>query len=147
MLGFELYRYDPFENAASLVADINQGSASSRPGPQMVPLNGELYFPATTSTAGRELFKYDPQTNTVSLVRDLRAGASSSFPGSLTVLGGKLFFTFSGGPFGREPYAYDPIADSVSLVADIAPGPSGSATEHHLTSIGEVIFFERIEWT
>lgn len=60
--GSELWVYDG-ENAATMVADLNPGSASSHP-LNLLPYNGSLYFTADDGTTGRELWYFTDTTST-----------------------------------------------------------------------------------
>ncbi|MBD1857469.1 MULTISPECIES: DUF4347 domain-containing protein [Leptolyngbya] len=98
--GRELWKVDPATGQASMVRNINAGSASSDP-QSLINVDGTLYFTATngstTGQNGRELWKVDPTTGQAALAKDIRVGTSGSGAANLTNVNGTLYFSANDG--------------------------------------------------
>jgi ELWxxDGT repeat protein len=129
--GYELWKTDG--TAATLVQDINPGTASSAP-EFLTPFNGALYFRAADPTHGFELWRYDGTQAT--LAADINLSADS-YPKNLTVFGNVLVFAADDGVHGWELWKYD--GATASLVADL--NPSGDSFPEQLTVLNGILYF------
>lgn len=125
------------------VADIQPGTASSRPGDKAA-LGNTVFFAATTDAGGSELWKSDGTSAGTVLVKDIYPGTTtdtytddqgvehtytypnSSGPTGLVTLGGKVYFSAYDPTHGRELWRTDGTPNGTQLVKDISPGSSGS---------------------
>lgn len=101
--GLQLFKYDPSNNAASLVHTINpSGPAYVN---EITRYNNAIFFSANDGTHGIELWKYDG-TNTPSMVTDLYPGLQGSYINNITYCGLNLYFTGRNVTYGMELFRY-----------------------------------------
>jgi ELWxxDGT repeat protein len=131
LYGYELWQTDGTN--ASIVTDLNPGTASSYP-QDLTVFNGALYFSANDGTNGTELWRYDGTT--ASMVTNLNA-TGDSFPKNLTVFGDKLCFAADDGIHGWELWAYD--GTNAALVTDL--NPTGDSFPDSLTVFRGALYF------
>jgi len=136
--GQELYKYDG-TNAPSLVLDLEAGSGGSFPD-NMVTLNNQLYFRATTSANGYELWTYSPTTMTPQMLTDINPGADSSITGNLTVFNNNIYYTAQTTAKGNELHMYNAGLAMDTVIADIYPG-AGSSDPKNLIVINNKLYF------
>ena len=154
--GVELWKTDGTTAGTVQVADINTGEASSSPD-DLVVLNGEVYFSATSGDTGggpfdRELWKSDGTAAGTTEVKQIFTGTTSyygdgpsfsadvPFEGSdgadvnnLTIVGSKIFFNADDGFHGIEIWETDGTAAGTFMVQDI--NPTGSSDPGDFTPI------------
>ena len=129
--GFELWRTDGTN--ATIVADLNPGTASSYP-QYMTVFNGELYFQGTDPIHGAELQRYNGTA--VTLAADINP-SGDSYPKNLTVFGNSLVFAADDGVHGWELWKFD--GTTASLITDL--NPSGDSFPEELTVVGNALYF------
>ena len=136
--GNELWSSDGTPEGTTIVADINPGTAGSRP--LFVTAAGDrVFFAATDATHGNELWTSDGTEAGTRLVADITPGRFDAYdPGSgnpddepppepfsgievLGVLGDRLLFSADDGRTGDEPWVSDGTAEGTHLVADLDP--------------------------
>ncbi|MCB0699863.1 MAG: T9SS type A sorting domain-containing protein [Chitinophagales bacterium] len=120
--GEEVFMYDG--TTVKLIADLTFGPDSSRPD-YYTPLNGKLYFIATTAAGGTELYEYN-EVNFPKMVTDINPGAANSVSGPVIAFDNKIFFVATTSAYGSELWFYDPVADTSGLAADIDTGVASS---------------------
>lgn len=122
--GSELWKYDGIN--ASLVADINPGSASSFPvtsfSASFPVFNNAIYFRANDGIHGSEPWAYDGTTT--SFLADINPGSASSGVGGGILFNNAVYSGGTDGVHGGELWEYDGTA--YRLAADINPGSAGS---------------------
>jgi ELWxxDGT repeat protein len=129
--------------SATMVADINPGSANGVPYTQVRAVNGTAVFGAEDSTYGSELWKTDGTAAGTTLVKDINPGTAGSFPDLLTNLNGTLYFMANDGASGTELWKTDGTAAGTVQVADINPGAGSSIVFQTFspTAVGNTLFF------
>lgn len=146
--GTELWKTDGTTAGTVQVADINPGSASSYPS-NLVVLNGEVYFGATSGSNGSvredyELWKSDGTAAGTSKVKQIFSTSDGYYgsrygadPGDITIVGSKVFFTANDGTDGTELWETDGTTAGTMMVQDINPTGSGlsSSGGNDLTAI------------
>jgi ELWxxDGT repeat protein len=115
--------------AASIIMDINTGSANSLP--NVFTVCGGLnciFFVADNGITGAELWKYDIATKTSTLVKDINPGATGSGITSITsnFAGNGIIFNANDGTSGNELWKSDGTSAGTSMVVDINPGAGSS---------------------
>ena len=111
--GFQLFKYDPASNTASLVHTINpSGTAYIN---ELTRYNNALFFSANDGTHGVELWKYDG-TNTPAIVVDLYPGPIGSYIDNITYCGLNLYFTGRNVTYGLELFRYSDYPAGVENV-------------------------------
>jgi ELWxxDGT repeat protein len=113
--GNELFSFNG--TTASLVKNINSGSANSNPLSRAAILGSNLYFTAFTNNENVELWKTDGTDAGTALVSDIRSGSASSSPRSLTTVGNYVFFSADDGTNGTELWKTD--GTTTAMVKDI----------------------------
>jgi ELWxxDGT repeat protein len=113
------------------VADINPGTASSKPRTLTV-VDGTLYFVANDGVHGNELWKAD--ANGASLVKDINTGAGGSSIPSIAVLNGILLFS------AGELWRSDGTLSGTMRVKDINPSSNGSLPAQFVNVSGTMFF-------
>lgn len=140
--GLELYSVTG-TGQATLVTDLNPGSAGSSPA-NLVVMGDYVYFAATRPAEGREMWRSDGTEAGTQLVADLRTGKSSSSPSRLRTVGGdQLVFvaTYAGTTnTGAELYVSDGTSAGTKLVKDIYPGVLGSGPTNLTEMQGRIYF-------
>ncbi|HUY35072.1 MAG TPA: ELWxxDGT repeat protein [Pirellulales bacterium] len=148
--GLEDRRMLSFSPAATLVADINPGAASSNPSSPAV-LNGDLLFAATDPTYGTELWTSDGTTNGTHLVKDINPTTNvnpltgnptpnSSFPSDLVTVGGSVYFSATDGTDGIQLWKTDGTANGTVMVTDLNVA-GGGMIPTDLTNVNGTLFF------
>ncbi len=146
--GCELWRTDGTAANTTMVKDINPGPADGINRDRsfdFYSLNGYLYFPATTPTAGYELWRSDGTSANTSLVMDINPGAASSQPDATEsdkiIFKGNLYFVAVTATQGCELWRTN--GTTTSIVKDINPGAvSGiDSTNFSITVIGSNLVF------
>jgi ELWxxDGT repeat protein len=138
--GWELWRYDPDTDSATLVADIFPGAGNSSDPSYLTVFDGDLYFRASDGEYGQELWRYDPDTDSATLAADIWSGSNGSYPEYMTVFDGDLYFRAYDGVHGQELWRYDPDTNSATLAADIWPGSNGSSPAYLTVFDGDLYF-------
>lgn len=141
--GWELWKSDGTEAGTVMIKDIFAGASDGFP-EQLTPVDGALFFIATSAAAGREIWKSDGTAAGTQLVKDIKPGAGSSSPAALTAVNGKLFFSATSTTLGNELWISDGTATGTMLVRDIYAGSSSSFPKH-LTNFNGTLFFQATE--
>jgi ELWxxDGT repeat protein len=125
--GLELWKSDGTEAGTVLVKDVNPGRSGSIDyfNPQLIDVNGTLFFVANDGVHGNELWKSDGTADGTVLVKDINPGSADSSIQYLTALNGVLYFAADDGIHGIELWRSDGTADGTQLVIDIRPNGSG----------------------
>jgi ELWxxDGT repeat protein len=137
--GRELFRSNANFTAATLVADINSGTASSNPS-FLFPFGNKLLFAANDGTSGTELWAHDTLSSQTFRVLDINPGSGHSYPTEFAELDGVVYFSAIQAGLGRELWKTDGSSANTSLVADINPGP-GDSQPRSLTNINGRLAF------
>lgn len=127
----QLYRYNPSNNIAALVYQVNvNGNATID---NFIRYGDNLYFTANDGQHGSELWVHDGiNTN---MVADLNPGASGSFIRDLIVHDNVLYFSAFNGVDGEELYSFtDPEAgiQNLKLNGDITLAPNPAILDTYL---------------
>lgn len=127
----QLFRYNPVNNTAALVYQVNvSGSASID---NFIRYGPNLYFTADDGQNGGELWVHDG-TGT-HMVADINPGAQGSFVRDLIVHNNVLYFSASNGTDGAELYSLtDPAAgiSNLKLNGEISLAPNPTAADAFL---------------
>lgn len=128
--GEELWKSDGTTDGTVQVKDIYPGQLGSSPY-DLTPLNGEVYFAATTGDTGifgtdHELWKSDgTAAGTVQVAQIYSAHGRYTSGGAdvnnITIAGSKIFFTANDGVHGNELWESDGTTAGTFLVQDINP--------------------------
>jgi ELWxxDGT repeat protein len=137
--GRELFRSNANFTAATLVADINSGTASSNPS-FLFPFGNKLLFAANDGTSGTELWAHDTVSSQTFRVLDINPGSGHSYPAEFAEVDGVVYFSAIQAGLGRELWKTDGSSANTSLVADINPGP-GDSQPRSLTNINGRLAF------
>ncbi len=89
-----------------LLKDIVPPPGGSNPG-NFTPLQGRVYFTASTPTQGLELWSTDGTEGGTMLVKDILSGPFGSNPASLTAFRDELLFVAQDSAVGRELWVSD----------------------------------------
>ncbi len=146
--GKELWKTDGTEAGTVLVADVAPGAASgiSDGGffpapPELVAVNGTLFFAPQSPRFGKELWKTDGTEAGTVLVADINRDSGSADPHNLTSAGAALYFAADDRVHGTELWRSDGTPQGTALVKDIVPG-EGGANPFELTAVGDVLYFD-----
>ncbi len=135
--GDELFALTPTN--AFQVADINPGTASSKPSGFQV-ISQKLVFSASTAADGRELWSWSG-AGSPTRISQIGAGALSGNPVGMANTGnGAIYFAATDGGENFELWRTT-NGTSVSFVKDINPGPDGSLPLGFVAVGGETLFF------
>jgi ELWxxDGT repeat protein len=137
--GRELFRSNANFTAATLVADINSGTASSNPS-FLFPFGNKLLFAANDGTSGTELWAHDTVSSQTFRVLDINPGSGHSYPAEFAEVDGVVYFSAIQAGLGRELWKTDGSSANTSLVADIYPGP-GDSQPRSLTNLNGRLAF------
>jgi len=113
---------------ASLVADVNPGTADSAP-ILLEVLNGSALMMNIDATHGRELWASDGTAAGTVMVKDINPGSASGLYGGdrwFTVLDGIGYFPANDGINGFELWRTDGTEAGTYMVKDINPGLANS---------------------
>ncbi len=146
--GNELYSTQLGSATASLVMNINPGSASSNPY-ELTDVNGFLYFGATTANDGTELWRTNGTvTSLMGPDPEFSQLSNSSNPtGLANVFGGLMFFVSPATLGGRSLMYYntnDPTNPQNVLYEDFldsGTGQRGATEVEGITAVGDSSFF------
>jgi ELWxxDGT repeat protein len=131
--------FAPAQSAASLVLDVNPGSAGSRP-TWLLDVAGTLFFSADDGVHGGELWRSDSTAAGTAMVVDLNPGASASNPTRPYDWRGTLVYAGSDGVLGHELVISDGTAAGTRVIRDIDPGSGGSQIDGFLEMGGALYF-------
>jgi ELWxxDGT repeat protein len=134
----ELWRSDGTDTGTYLLKDIYSGANSSLPW-EFTPMNGKLYFSATTFN-GVELWVTDGTTAGTTMVKDIYPGVGSGTPAHFTALNNILYFNATDAANGAELWRSDGTSAGTYLVKDIVAGAS-SSDPFFLKTVGPKIYF------
>jgi ELWxxDGT repeat protein len=142
--GNELWKSDGTAAGTGLVLDINPGSDGSNTAysPQLVNVNGVVYYSASDGVHGSELWRSDGTAAGTRLLKDINpgpSGTSDSLISGLTNINGTLFFSAYDPVDGQELWKSDGTPAGTKLVKDINPG-SAFASPAHLTAVGGTLY-------
>lgn len=130
--GFQLFRYDPATNSASLVHKINPSTSAYI---NYITRHGnELFFSANDGTNGVELWKYDG-TNTPSMIADIYPGSTGSILANIKSCGVNLYFTARNITYGLELFRYTGYpagVENVTLTNSVKLYPNPAKDIAHL---------------
>jgi len=133
--GEELWVSDGTEIGTHLFVDLYPGTDMSDPQyptigssspSQLMIFKGQLFFTATTPTAGIELWKTDGTVQGTVILKDINPGVDSSSPGPFIQAQGMLYFAAESADYGRELWRTDSTSSGTVMVYDIATGTSDS---------------------
>lgn len=128
--GYEVWKSDGTAAGTVLVADVNPGSATSRPR-ELMAANGKLFFAALDgpdASFSQELWRIDAVSGAV-VVKDIMPGQAGSDPRELTLFNGALVFTANDAVHGKELWTSDGTPDGTVLLADVIPGSGDSIAD------------------
>jgi ELWxxDGT repeat protein len=130
---------------ASLLLDINPGSANSYPA-SFTQVDNLVFFSAFDPTHGdgRVLWASDGTSAGTFVVQD--SGSIGFYPKYLTNVNGTLFFRAGDSSHGVELWESDGTAAGTFLVKDINPG-AGNAYPKYLTNVNGTLFFQANDGT
>ena len=138
LAGRELWKFSTATGRASIVADLEAGSAGSNPEDLAIVQTaaGELLvFSASVHPHGREAFVSGGNASSTKLLKDINPGIESSNPTEfvqhLTPDGAVALFAAESTTWGSELWRSDGSSQGTMLVADIRAG-SGSSSPKHL---------------
>lgn len=143
--GHELFRSDPTNQFAVLVADIGPATAGSFPD-DLVAVGNQLYF-TVRSGGGRELWVTDGSAVGTVPVLDGNGNPVATQRGSILVqtpgaeaiaLGSDLIFATSSGSVGEQ--LWKATGSSASLLLDFVQD-GGSLVPYTLTTLGDNVYF------
>lgn len=134
-----------FATDASLVKDINSGSANGSPS-YLTVMGGYVYFQATYASNGSEFFRSDGTSDGTTLVKSIRAGKSGSAPAYLAVLSNYVYFQATEGTNGIELWKSDGTESGTVLFKDIYSGASNGDPKY-LTTFGNYVYFQANDGT
>ncbi len=117
--GLELWKTDGTVGGASLIKDVNPGSASGIWSIDGAVFEGKLYFVGDDGTHGRELWVSDGTAAGTQLVADINPGSGDSSPQSLVVFNNNIVFSAHTDTAGRELWSSDGTGVGTQLIADI----------------------------
>jgi ELWxxDGT repeat protein len=155
--GAEWWAHDPVAGTTQMLLDINPGSGSCEPGPQVnqlrtwVVMGGHAYFRASSGAAGRQLWRTDGTPAGTTLVKTINPSGSAfplvdNRPYGMGVLGNRLLFAASDGSTGEELWTSDGTSAGTVRLADIAPG-SGSSSPYGHVVLGGWSYFSATNGT
>jgi ELWxxDGT repeat protein len=142
LTGQELWKSDGTEAGTVRVKDVAPGSAGGLSGlllPELVAVNGTLFFTANDGITGTELWRSDGTEAGTEPVKDIAPGSGSSIPTALREVDGRLVFAACDGK-GCEPWTSDGTEAGTFRVADVERGPIGS-NPGLFTASGPLLFF------
>lgn len=111
--GQELFITDGTDSGTVLLADINQGSASSNPD-NFYLFKDKLIFSATTADQGREVWITDGTTAGTKLLWDIQPGTAGGNPTEYSAYKGYLYIAASDSIRERSLYRF--IVDSCDII-------------------------------
>lgn len=112
--GFQLFKYDPATNSASLVHTINPSTSAYI---NYITRHGNaIFFSANDGTSGAELWKYDG-ASTPSIVADLYPGSPGSFISNITNCGLHLYFSARNVTYGVELFRYSGFPSGIEKIS------------------------------
>lgn len=124
--GIELYGTNAEATSATLVKDINPGSASSTV-TTMAAIGNKVVFHANSLQYGIEPWVSDGTEAGTIILKDFSSASNSSGPANLLDINGTLFFSAANGDVNNnELWKSDGTPGGTVLVKDIWPGLSGS---------------------
>lgn len=124
--GTELYCTNASATSATIVKDINPGTASSTV-TIMAALGNKAVFHANSLQYGIEPWVSDGTEPGTVILKDLNSASNSSTPANLMDINGTLFFSAADGDVNNnELWKSDGTPGGTVLVKDIWPGLSGS---------------------
>ena len=145
-IGHELWAHDTSNASTWQVAEINNGSSSSKPGWRMQFLVGDtIYFDANDGNDGTELWAHDTSNHSTWQVADINSGGGHSDPGRWMqiLVGDTLYFSANDGSSETELWAHDTSNHSTWQVADINNGNSSSLPGWKTEFlVGDTIYFD-----
>jgi ELWxxDGT repeat protein len=118
---------------ATLLQDINPGTANSSPG-SFIEFQNDLYFVASDAT-GAHLFKLDHLTGVISIVP-----GSPTAGGYLTIFDGDLYFSGRDATYGTELWKMDGATGAFTRCTDIYGG-TGSSYPSQLIVYNNDLYF------
>lgn len=144
--GSELWKSDGTEIGTMMVKDINTGFANGMVAGfspnAFVALGTYIYFPATTTAAGRELWRSDGTDAGTTLVRDIFAGPGGSINFfKAAAYNGKVFFAAtSATALGAELWTTDGTVGGTIMIKDIVAG-SGNSYPNNFIEYNNALYF------
>lgn len=144
--GMELWKSTGTPRSTVKVREFMPGAGGGSPA-SFTPMNGIIYFVASTVTNGRELWRTDGTTQGTRLVKDIHPGKRGSDPAGLTDVNGVLYFSANDGKKGHELWKTDGTAQGTVIVKDIRPGAYLGSTPQQLTNVAGTLFFTAYEGT
>ncbi len=141
--GSEVYITDGTAGGTSLVSDVYSGTTSSDPG-DFAPLNGFVYFSATTAAEGRELWKTNGTTT--SNLKNIVPGTGSSNrmdEYNLFSNGTYLLFAANTAGSGVELWKSDGSTGGTVMLKEINTGNSNadSSNPREFYTLNSVVLF------
>lgn len=137
--GEELWRTDGTPGGTEMVADIYEGSRSSKPR-SITNIDGILFFSANDGKYGKELWTFDPGSGKAEIVTDIYNGSIGSSPSRLIQFQDVLFFFAWSPSFGSELWRSDGTEQGTVMVKDIRPGPY-STGDFEMIVVNDLLFF------
>jgi ELWxxDGT repeat protein len=145
--GQQLWKSDGTPNGTVLVRIVNpNGSAfTGASPPQLLNVDGTLFFGADDGVHGMELWRSDGTAEGTFLVKDINPGPGSSTPLTLTNVNGILYFRAFEPNTGFELWRSDGTEAGTFLVDDINPGPAGSGVVRPMANVDGTLLFAASE--
>ncbi len=135
--GTELWKTDGTSGGTILVKDINPGPDGGLfPAPlfpELVNVNGTLFFPANDGTHGRELWRSDGTPEGTVRVKHFNVAAGEAYFSQLTSVNGRLFFVSNDEADARGLWTSDGTEAGTAFLTALQP--------FFLTPANETLFF------
>ncbi len=128
-------------------ATVSLQDMSSAAGPELLALNGTVFFRGFSVESGMELWRTDGTELGTRMVKDILPGDWSGYPAAFTALDDVLYFVTANGATGEELWRSDGTEEGTILVSDFPPSLNGSVMEKPVAVNGSTLFFAASDGT